>query len=63
MHYGNAFLKLVKKMFKKFIQNLLSEVPVNLNNDKVNVKNLSSESCIINIENKAGKITEKFIKK
>ncbi|AZA76737.1 T9SS C-terminal target domain-containing protein [Chryseobacterium sp. G0186] len=39
------------------------KVPAELNGDKVNVRNLNPGSYIINIETKAGKTTEKFIKK
>lgn len=39
------------------------KVPAELNGDKVNVRNLNPGSYIINIESKAGKTTEKFIKK
>ncbi|OCA69208.1 hypothetical protein BBH99_14860 [Chryseobacterium contaminans] len=39
------------------------KVNVDLDEDKVNVKNLNPGSYIINIETKEGKITEKFIKK
>ncbi|MEG0925309.1 T9SS-dependent choice-of-anchor J family protein [Chryseobacterium sp.] len=39
------------------------KVPAELNGDKVNVRNLNPGSYIINIETKAGKTTDKFIKK
>ncbi|AZA83843.1 hypothetical protein C1637_13580 [Chryseobacterium lactis] len=39
------------------------KIPADLNNDKVNVKNLSPGSYIINVETKEGKTSSKFIKK
>lgn len=67
--YPNPATDLLTIDSKEKIQNVSiydmggRKVNADLNDDKVNVKNLNSGNYIINIETKEGRTTEKFIKK